>query len=106
MLISIVDVLMVWHTFMLNPRDYFQDCVRFNLRNTWATGIPWAAVNEAIDADFNYDIPEAGKIAFTNSTGRQWDNTEEGPLKFVECPKCDSQNEVSWTTCMDKQSVE
>ena len=106
MLTKITDVLMVWHTFMLNPRDYFQDCVRFNLRNTWATGMPWAAVNDAIDTDFNYDNPEAGKKAFTNNTGRQWDNIEEGPIRFVECPRCTSHNEVFWTTCMDKPSVE
>lgn len=97
---------MVWHTFMLNPRDYFQDCVRFSLRDIWATGMPWNAVNEAIDASFNYDIPEAGKINFTSSTGRKWDNADDSLVRAVKCPGCGARNEVSWTTCMERPYVE
>jgi hypothetical protein len=97
---------MVWHTFMLNPRDYYQDCVRYGFRDIWATGLPWAAINEAIDEDFTYDIPEAGKLQFASSTGRLWDNAEEGLSRFVDCPRCDQQNEVPWTTSMNNASVE
>lgn len=97
---------MVWHTFMLNPRDYFQDCVRYGLADIWATGMPWAAVNDAIDIDFNYDVPQAGKIRFTNGTGRHWDNVEDSLHKDMSCPDCRQRISVPWTTCMNTTSIE
>lgn len=90
---------MVWHTFMLNPQKYLEDCARLGLKDLWATGMPWAAVNAAIDKDFNYNTPEEARIAFGDSTGCQWDNIDDSLTKVLNCPRCNAVNEVPWTTC-------
>ena len=65
-----LDVLMVWHSFMLNPRSYLEDCLRFGLKNLWTTGMPWQAVNASITTQFNYEVPEAeAKNAWVTANG-------------------------------------
>lgn len=48
-----VDVLMVWHSFMLNPRTYLEDCLRFGMMGLWKTGLPWKAVDAVIDTRYD-----------------------------------------------------
>ncbi len=91
---------MVWHTFMLNPRSYLEDCIRFGLAELWAAGIPWRAVNEVIDnTNFVYDIPEGGRAAYTTKTGHKWDNAQDLMVKTLSCPTCSRVLVVPWTTC-------
>jgi len=92
------DVLMVWHSFMLNPRNYYEDCARLGLKNLWATGMPWSAVNAAIDRDFSYNVPDEAKTAFAESTGYSWENADDSLIKLLNCPRCHQVNEVPWTT--------
>lgn len=94
-----LDVLMVWHAFMLNPRDYLEDCMKFSLPNVYATGMPWIAVNDAIDTQFNYRAPEAAQKTFANMTGRNWDNAKDPPFKELKCPRCPNILSIPWTTC-------
>jgi hypothetical protein len=90
---------MVWHSFILNPRNYLEDCVRFGLQRLWATGMPWSAVNDAIDANFNYNIPELGRNDFIAKTGHNWSNAEDPLVKKLSCPRCvKGQLEIPWTT--------
>lgn len=93
------DVLMVWHSFMLNPRNYLEDCIRFGLKDLWATGMPWHAVDAAIDTNFNYQVPEAAKERFTNATGHHWSNAKDHEAKTLNCPRCTQVLEIPWTTC-------
>jgi hypothetical protein len=97
-LLTLIDILMVWHAFMLNPRNYIEDCIRFGLIDLWSTGIPWPAVNAAIDTSFNYNIPEAGKAAFVSQTGHNWSNEEDSLTKKLLCPRCNQQLDIPWTT--------
>lgn len=90
---------MVWHAFMLNPRNYFEDCIRFGLKDLWATGMPWPAVNAAIDTSFMYEVPEAAKSAWTAKTGHRWANAEDSLTKKLQCPRCNQQLDIPWTTC-------
>ena len=83
---------------MLNPRDYLEDCARFGLKNLWASGIPWAAINEAIDTSFNYNIPEDGKAEFVASIDHNWSNIDDSLTKSLQCPRCPQVAEVPWTT--------
>jgi hypothetical protein len=94
-----LDVLMVWHAFLLNPRNYLEDCVRFGLNNLWVTGLPWPAVNAALDTSFNYTVPEEGKATFTAKTGHAWNNAEDSLNKTFHCPRCTQQLNIPWTTC-------
>jgi hypothetical protein len=94
-----LDVLMVWHSFMLNPRSYLEDCIRFGLVNVYSTGLPWVVVNGSIDTDFKYSTTQAAKHFFETNTGLAWDNLD-GPLnKTLRCPRCTQTLDVPWTTC-------
>jgi hypothetical protein len=90
---------MVWHSFMLNPRNYLEDCVRFGLKDLWATGMPWSAVNKAIDTSFNYTVPQDGIDTFTGMTGLKWNNADDPMTKIIHCPRCTQQLDIPWTTC-------
>jgi hypothetical protein len=43
-LTSPTDVLMVWHSHMLNPRKYYEDCVRHNNLELWQQGLCWPEI--------------------------------------------------------------
>jgi len=98
-----VDVLMVWHAFTLNPRNYLEDCIRFNLKDLWATGFPWQAINAAIDTSFKYDIPDSGKAEFVAQTGHNWNNSDDPLTKKLHCPRCTQQLDIPWTTCNEEK---
>ncbi|TID07698.1 Glycine-rich domain-containing protein 2 [Colletotrichum higginsianum] len=94
-----LDVLMVWHTHMLNPRAFLEDSIRWGLRTLWTTGMPWAQVNQAIDSKFNYEASDLARSNWERTTGRSWDNIEEPMVKSLQCPSCKRAMEVPWTTC-------
>lgn len=93
-----LDVLMVWHAHMLNPRAYLEDCIRYGYRALWYTGIPWQLVNEAIDTKFGYDVSDDCKSNWLLRTGRAWDNADDPLIKVLRCPCCSTPHEVPWTT--------
>ncbi|OLN85440.1 hypothetical protein CCHL11_08010 [Colletotrichum chlorophyti] len=94
-----LDVLMVWHAHMLNPRAFLEDSMRWGLRTFWTTGMPWAQVNEAIDSKFNYEVSDLAKSNWEKATSRAWNNVDEPMAKLLECPGCKETAEVPWTTC-------
>ncbi|RYO82480.1 hypothetical protein DL766_006333 [Monosporascus sp. MC13-8B] len=94
-----VDVLLVWHAHMLNPRAYLEDCLRNGLKELWTLGIPWNLVNAAIDDNFNYDVSNECKIAWETNTGRKWNNMDDDPTKTLKCPICKEIIQIPWTTC-------
>lgn len=102
---NILDILMVWHAFMLNPRNYLEDCIRFGLKHLWATGIPWLAVDEAIDTDFNYAVPKQGMDTFSDVTGLSWNNTNDPINKTLDCPRRSTQVDIPWTTYGAKEKL-
>ncbi|WYZ44591.1 hypothetical protein EsH8_VII_001027 [Colletotrichum jinshuiense] len=94
-----LDVLMVWHAHMLNPRAFLEDTMRWSLRTFWTSGMPWGQVNEAIDSKFNYAASDLAKSNWEKTTGRAWNNVDEPMAKSLECPACKQIIEVPWTTC-------
>lgn len=96
---SVVDVLMVMHTHMLNPRSFLEDTLRNGLTSIWATGVPWRLVNDAIGADCSYKVSDEAKANWVARTGCDWDNTDDQLTKTLSCPYCSSMINVPWTTC-------
>lgn len=90
---------MVWHSHMLNPRDYLEDCLRFGRGAIWAAGLPWDLVNEAIDNSFNYRVPDSCAAAWKSRTCREWDNVEDSVAKTISCPACSTRYAIPWTSC-------
>ncbi|KAK0732423.1 hypothetical protein B0T21DRAFT_443207 [Apiosordaria backusii] len=95
-----LDVLMVWHTHMLNPRAFLEDAMLVGLRSFWSNGMPWELVNQAIDSDaFSYCVSDQCKANWTNQTGLAWDNADDSMRKTLRCPRCTASLEILWTTC-------
>lgn len=91
---------MVWHAHMLNPRAYFEDCMRRGLRELWHIGLPWQRVNDAIDANFNYNVSPECMVRWEQTTGRKWENADDPFTKTLpRCPECKKSNVVPWSTC-------
>lgn len=66
-----VDVLMVWHAYVLNPRAYLEDCIRLGRMDLWHTRMPWNAVAECVNASsFAFEAGAAAEGSFTRLTGR------------------------------------
>jgi hypothetical protein len=66
-----LDVLMVWHAYMLNPRAYLEDCVRLGRMALWNTRMPWNAIAECIDpSTFAFEAGPVAEGSFTHLTGR------------------------------------
>lgn len=95
-----LDVLMVWHTHMLNPRAFLEDAMLAGIRPIWVSGLPWELVNKAIDGNFNYTVSVASMAAWVRRTNRSWDNAADIPFKKLSCPRCCSILLIPWTTCL------
>ncbi|ODQ71841.1 hypothetical protein LIPSTDRAFT_309963 [Lipomyces starkeyi NRRL Y-11557] len=83
-----LDVLMVLHSFMLNPRAFFEDCIRQGKMDVWATGLPWQLINTCIDnSSFDYVAIDEARSNFEQMTGLAWDNLHDPPAGLVPCPR-------------------
>ena len=94
-----LDVLMVFHSHMLNPRDYLEDTMLAGFHSLWAAGMPWAFVNRAIDTRFAYHVSDECKATWVAQTGRPWENTDDAIVKTLRCPGCNETVQIPWTTC-------
>ncbi|KAM6525731.1 hypothetical protein FALCPG4_011265 [Fusarium falciforme] len=99
MVLPPLDVLMVLHTHMLNPRLFLEDCMRYGAREFWAAGMPWEMINAAIDKNFNYIQSEEKKSIWSAMCTRNWNNTQDTLHKLMDCPSCRASNAIPWTTC-------
>ncbi|KAI5838566.1 hypothetical protein DFP73DRAFT_580627 [Morchella snyderi] len=90
-----LDVLMVWHAYMLNPRFYNEDAIHHGLHLIHSTAFPWAHIHAAINNDtFTYTLPDAAARFFerlTNQSPRLMDELlwkDVAPRKSIKCPAC------------------
>ncbi|KAK6206810.1 alpha-ketoglutarate-dependent sulfonate dioxygenase [Colletotrichum tabaci] len=95
-----LDVLLVWHAHMLNPRIYLEDCLRYGHGALWAAGMPWPVVNQAISgATFDYVVSDACAAQWEARTSLAWRNEDDPDAKEIRCPSCPTMVSVPWTTC-------
>jgi hypothetical protein len=94
-----LDVLMVWHAYLLNPRCFFEDCFRYQKMDFFATPFPWTAIDSCIDlVTFEFKPTEQATTKFVTTTGLSWDNMDDSSTKMVPCGKCGASNMVPWTS--------
>jgi len=95
------DVSMVWHAYMLNPRAYLEDCLRFGRLRLWHTRFPWQAAAEFVNSEtFAYKPGQGAKGTFEHMTSIPYDNLSMKGERVVECPACYAVNRALWTTCV------
>ena len=91
---------MVWHSYMLNPRDFLEDCIRHQKMNFWREGLPWAGINNCIDNNtFKYVASDEARQLFETDTGHSWDSIHDPPNLSLDCPSCNRSLSIPWTTC-------
>ncbi len=73
--------------------------MRYGHHDLWTGGMPWFLVNQAIDAQFNYNTAPEANTWWTATTKRPWSNVDDSMSKTVTCPFCSTTNEAPWTTC-------
>jgi hypothetical protein len=102
-----LDVLMVWHSFVLNPRVYLEDCMRLSRHKLWHTPFPWKLINESIDSEtFEYSPGDKSSTAFEKSTRLQWyAENDHTNTKVLPCPRCRNSVTVPWTRVPDSPSA-
>lgn len=89
---------MVWHSHMLNPRAFLEDCIRYAKMSLWHSGFPWNITNDSIHNDtMLYSPTDASRVRFENATDLHWNNLDDSPDKTVECPSCANSVSVPWT---------
>ncbi|KAL4819193.1 hypothetical protein BDW67DRAFT_194154 [Aspergillus spinulosporus] len=94
-----LDVLMVWHAHMLNPRSFLEDCIRHGKISFWSAGFPWEAINASIDdRTLVYDAGGDAADVFTSKTNLEWDNLKDMPSMMLDCPSCSHTNSAPWTS--------
>lgn len=98
-----VDVLMVWHAHMLNPRAYLEDCIRQGRMAFWTAGMPWSDVAQAIDSKtFIYNAGAQAQSKWVSSLDSPWENlTDPSRKRVVKCDFCNTDNLIKWTTCTE-----
>ena len=80
---------MVWHAYMLNPRDFLEDCLRQGKMRFWRAGLPWAVINSCIDNNtFEFRASDLAVERFEDQTGYRWDSLIDSPKATIDCPSC------------------
>ncbi|RDK39342.1 hypothetical protein M752DRAFT_255757 [Aspergillus phoenicis ATCC 13157] len=101
-----LDVLMVWHSHMLNPRKYLEDCIRYGKMCVWGARFPWELVDRQIDGTtFEYTTTGEARRYFETQINSSWDNLFDPPTTTVPCPNCGIQIVVEWTMGQDLADV-
>ena len=99
LLIVNADVVMVWHAYQLNPRNFLEDCILLGKLDAWRTGFPWAVINSCIDnGSFEYDAGTEAKQLFESATKHCWDSLQDSISNQMKCPECCNLHSVPWTT--------
>lgn len=102
-----LDVLMVLHSFMLNPRSFLEDCVRHNRMRLWHAGFPWLQVDACIDPEtLIYNSDKRSSVTFEAGTSRSWENLHDPPNRNIICPGCGSSYSSPWTDASFGPNVE
>ena len=98
LLVSKTDVIMVWHAYMLNPRDFLEDCLRQGKMKFWRAGMPWMVIDPCIDNNtFEYNASDGAVKRFEDRTGYNWNSLSACPNATIECPSCRRTLNVPWT---------
>ncbi|KAG8994216.1 hypothetical protein FRB90_000507 [Tulasnella sp. 427] len=98
-----LDVMMVWHTCMLNPRIYYEDCIRKLPTLLRVGSFPLMQLAGTTDRETLLPHPpvESRAAAFSSFTSQPFDppmNTTAEDTAVIFCPTCSQPSTVPWIT--------
>ncbi|KAG9002558.1 hypothetical protein FRB93_011432 [Tulasnella sp. JGI-2019a] len=96
-----IDVLMVWHTYMLSPRTYYEDCIRMHRGLQQVGSFPLLQMCATINAETLLPHPptESRSTAFMSNTGEPFEPPITTSLEDtvpVSCPQCSTMLPIPW----------
>ncbi|KAG8534385.1 uncharacterized protein KY384_001230 [Bacidia gigantensis] len=60
-----LDVLMVWHSYVLDTANFKSDCSKFDKQKFFTLGLPWKAIHDTISReDFSYNLTKPAQKIF------------------------------------------
>ena len=94
---------------MLNPRAFFEDCIRNGKLDLWDAGFPFELVDQCVDNQtlkYSAEDEEDRTVRyFEEKTSLSWENILDPEEMDVECPKCTGRVLVPWTRGIVNASV-
>ncbi|KAG9004277.1 hypothetical protein FRB94_002497 [Tulasnella sp. JGI-2019a] len=98
-----LDVILVWHTYMLNPLDYHEDCLRLHPGLLGIGSFPLLQLAVLIDSETLEPHPptESQGAAWRSFTNESFDpplTTTANETCALHCPNCYTRNTVNWLT--------
>ncbi|KAG8850375.1 hypothetical protein FRB96_000439 [Tulasnella sp. 330] len=96
-----IDVIMVWHTYLLSPRTYFEDCLRMHSGLEKMGSFPLLQMCSTIDVETLLPNPpgESRSTLFKSLTGESFDpptrTTPEDAIT-IHCPSCSKGISTPW----------
>ncbi|CZR61581.1 uncharacterized protein PAC_11478 [Phialocephala subalpina] len=97
-----LDVLLVWHSYLLTPLIYWEDCMRTGKRGLWEAEFPWIALLETIDDETHQFKPSLdAQEHFQKNTGSYFSfektlSSKLGEAITLVCPFCSADNTTPW----------
>ncbi|KAG8985449.1 hypothetical protein FRB94_004854 [Tulasnella sp. JGI-2019a] len=96
-----IDVMMVWHTYMLSPRIYQEDCLRMHPGLRKIGSFPLLQMCSTIDHETLLPHPptQSRSFAFRSFTGESFDppiRTGFEDTVTIYCPNCSKDIPVPW----------
>ncbi|KAG9036618.1 hypothetical protein FRB95_008452 [Tulasnella sp. JGI-2019a] len=96
-----IDVLMVWHTYMLSPRTYYEDCICMHRGLQQVGSFPLLQMCATIDAETVLPHPptEGRSTVFVSNTGEPFEPPITTSLEDtvpISCPQCSTVLSIPW----------
>jgi hypothetical protein len=102
-----LDVLMVLHSYMLNPHDFLQDCLRMGRISLWKPGFPFHLISKFLNqTTLLYEPPDSVRQKFEKRSSTIWSYTEPYETTKILCPGCPETISVAWKALYPKNASE
>jgi Glycine-rich domain-containing protein-like len=99
-----LDVLMVLHSYILNPHAFLEDCLRCGGVALWKVGFPWDLLARIISpGNLKYQPSEATRRAFEKRTNLDWDPATSEIETSFQCTHCSKSVAVAWANLYSEQ---
>jgi Glycine-rich domain-containing protein-like len=93
-----LDVLMILHSYMLNPHNFLQDCLRLGRVSLWKSGFPFHLISKCLSqTTLLYELAESARQEFEKRTSVTWSYTEPDDTTNISCPGCCNTYSIAWT---------
>ncbi|QRV98595.1 hypothetical protein RhiJN_26614 [Ceratobasidium sp. AG-Ba] len=101
-----LDVLLIWHAYLLNPIQYHEDVVRMHPVLDKLPEFPLYKISSQIDLETLEMLPTEEQFHYWQRTtgdcfGLPLNTTPDADTIKIPCPSCNHTNEITWVSAPD-----